>query len=156
MCVRATSWMFVPKLFEWAQGNSIHSFIPSINLKMAMSLTKFQLCLNHESPGIVKTGLIEFSNQVLKDHDVVGKFGCCGRAYSKITKDLVTQTSFSGPVRGILQSYIQSSPRLDELFVLWQLSGRDDDDSLCIAHTRCMAVLLFCTGSIPHLQKLIT
>jgi len=123
---------------------------------MAMSLTKFQLCLNHESPGIVKTGLIEFSNQVLKDHDLVGKFGCCGRAYSNITKELVTQTvSSTGPVKGILQSYIQSSPRLDELFVLWQLSGRDDDDSLCIAHTRCMTILLFCTGSIPHLQKLI-
>lgn len=120
-----------------------------------MSLTKFQLCLNHENPNIVKTGLIEFSNQVLKDHDVVNSFGCYGRSYSNETEDLVKQGCFSGPVKGILQSYIQSSPRLDELFVLWQLSGRDDDDSLCIAHTRCMTVLLFCTDSLPHLQKLI-
>lgn len=120
-----------------------------------MSLTKFQLCLNHENPNIVKTGLIEFSNQVLKDHDAIDSFGYNGRTYSNITQDLLHQVCVFTPVKGILQSYIQSSPRLDDLFILWQLSGRDDDDSLCIAHTRCISVLLFCTGSIPHLQKLI-
>jgi hypothetical protein len=45
---------------------------------------------------------------------------------------------------GLLSSYIKASPKLEELFVLWSLPGRDHDKKLCSAHMSCFSVIFHC------------
>jgi hypothetical protein len=54
-------------------------------------------------------------------------------------------------VLGLLDAYIRSSPDLEELFVLWDLPGRDSDKRLAAQHMRCLAAIVFCAHSNEQL-----
>ena len=121
-----------------------------------MSLTKFQLCLNHDNPSIVLAGLNDFANQVLREHGFRINECLCPVQSQSIesieSNELFTQQDLV-ETKGILLNYIHSSPKAEELFVLWSLPGRDSLIDLAIAHTHCLAVILHCSTNIPIYQK---
>lgn len=43
--------------------------------------------------------------------------------------------------------YVQKSPQVEELFVLWALPGRDEDRALSAAHMSCIAAIIHCSTS---------
>ena len=121
-----------------------------------MSLTKFQLCLNHENPSIVLAGLNDFANQVLREHNFRVNDCLAPLQYQSIesieSNELFNHKDLN-VTKGILLSYIHSSPKAEELFVLWSLPGRDSLIDLAIAHTHCLTVILHCSTNIPIYQK---
>ena len=108
-----------------------------------MNLVRFQLALNHDDPSIVVTGLKEFKDRILGDHDAFLSFGYNGRSF----RDGGILTKQPASICGLLKDYIQSSPQLEELFILWNLPGRNENTDLVITHTQCMAAVLHCASS---------
>lgn len=106
-----------------------------------MNVSRFQVCLNHDDPEIVKKGLDEFVTHILQDHDAILTFGYNGRP-PKL--DSTYWSTASPVINGTLSSYMRSSPRCDELFVLWSLPTRDLDKELCSSHMTCLAAILHC------------
>jgi hypothetical protein len=113
-----------------------------------MNLGRFLLSVNHEDPAVVIRGISEFRQQILIDHDALEVFGYNGRPCGDVlaVSDLLSPLYPPSAV-GVLSEYIQKSPQLEELFVLWSLPGRDDDRALCAAHMSCIAVVLHCARS---------
>jgi hypothetical protein len=111
-----------------------------------MNVNRFQLALNHEDPEIVIKGLEEFTNLVLSEHDAIKSFGYCGRSIYSETNLIIHPPSITTIV-GVLSSFIKSSPQCEELFVLWSISGRDEDRMLCSAHMNCLSAILFCAST---------
>jgi GTPase SAR1 family protein len=106
-----------------------------------ITVARFQVALNHEDPDIVSKGLLEFEKKVLEDNDCVESFGYNGRnANSNISN--AVDPHFPVQITGVLSTFINSSPRLEELFVLWNLPGRDEYKLLSTNHTRCIAIIL--------------
>ena len=130
--------------------------VSSLNIAITMSLTKFQLCLNHENPSIVLAGLNDFANQVFREHNFrVNE--CLAPLQSQSIESIESNELYSNKnlveTKGILLSYMYSSPKAEELFVLWSLPGRDSLTDLAIAHTHCLTVILHCSTNIPIYQK---
>lgn len=113
------------------------------------SVRAFQIAINHEEPDIVTAGLKEFSNAILEQHKAIEVFGYLGRSafldqmgYSDTVS--IIDPCFPPVAMGLLKAYIESSPDLEELFVLWDLPGRDEDKKLSTMHMRCFAAILHC------------
>jgi hypothetical protein len=121
-----------------------------------MNIAKFQFCVNHVDPSIVKQGLTGFADQVLRDHGKAGEYGYCGRSESYDVEDILYESrgkhyfadesgsSSSNRVVGLLATYLTSSPKVEELFVLWSIGERSIDKELCAAHMHAFAVILHC------------
>lgn len=110
-----------------------------------MNIARFQVSLNHDDPDVVRGGLDGFREQILIDHDVIDAFGYYGRSNTGI-EEFISQPVVPH-VRGALAAYIRSSPRAEELFVLWLLPERDRDKDLCASHMHCISAILFCSCS---------
>ena len=111
-----------------------------------MNVPKFQFCLNHDDPSIVKVGLSGFLSQILSDHNAVSSFGYNGRAESFAPDEVIFVPSVQ-QVTGLLSAYLTSSPKAEEFFVLWSLQERDGDKELCTTHTQCAAAIIHCAIS---------
>ena len=105
-----------------------------------MNLSKFQLSLNHEDPAVVIRGLEEFQEHMIEERYTEGdSFGYHGRQqflpnYHSIESIEELYLSFSSflhpnikplPEISLLSQYLQASPLIDDLFVLWNLPDRD-------------------------------
>jgi hypothetical protein len=110
---------------------------------IAMNLARFQLALNHDDPSIVVTGLKEFKDRIIRDHDVLLSYGYNGRSFTE-PGILIKQPQH---ITGLLKDYIHSSPQLEELFILWKLPGREENTDLLIAHNQCWSAILHCAPS---------
>ena len=132
-----------------------------------MSLKKFQICLNHENPDIIRVGLDEFTDELLRDHSGYDSFRFCGYVPTsgeqkndqndshEAYDETALSTNYMGEMKGLLLQYIKSSPNLEELFILWNLTGYEYDSRLCYSHMKCLAAIIFCTQSTPTVQKLV-
>jgi hypothetical protein len=120
-----------------------------------MHLKKFQLCVNHENPKIVISGLSEFIQTVLADHNCIESFGNYGKPLSNDDPVLFDNVTPQLEMKGVLKLYLDSSPKLEELFVLWNLPERDRDTELCALHMKCLAVIIHCSSSAPKYQKYV-
>jgi hypothetical protein len=109
-----------------------------------MNLARFQLALNHEDPEIATKGLNEFREKILVDHNATVTFGYNGRP-ARASYDFFSE--HPNEVVGLLKDYIQSSPQVEELFILLQLPGRTENVSLVVAHTACISAILHCGKS---------
>ena len=111
-----------------------------------MSVKRLHFALNNDDPDIVCKGLVEFESRILQEHESLVDFGYNGRsAYCSVK--YIVYPRFPSDTQGVLASYIQSSPHLEELFVLWDLPGRDEDRVLSAHHTRCLASIIHCAHS---------
>lgn len=110
-----------------------------------MSIGRFQLSLNHDDPKVVLLGLTDFRQQVLQEHNALNSIGYNGRSCElEHSIENVLHPSTRDTVHGILLEYITKSPQIEELFVLWNLPGRDEDKPLSSAHMACIAAILHC------------
>lgn len=119
-----------------------------------MNVARFQIALNHDDPDVVAKGLDDFRTQILHEHKAVELFGYNGRCVTS-TIDRVIRPDLSFPIIGLLSSFLQSSPQLEELFILWGLPGRDGDKQLCASHMSCIAAILHCTFSDQRVSNII-
>jgi hypothetical protein len=110
-----------------------------------LNVPRFQLALNSDDPDIVKLGLKQFLQQILQEQSAEDRFGV----------DCIVQTlpsNFQGilypkneiPITGLLRSYLDASPQIEEFFVLWDLPNRLLDPELCGLHMQCLSALLHC------------
>lgn len=135
------------------------------------SLHRFVLSLSHNDPEVVRQGLMDFVEQVMVEHHHSCSFGYYGRQLVRRTagdddmqlqsssnddsvQSLLAYSSFIHPnppskLVGILHEYLERSPQVEELFVLWSLPGRDINKPLCAAHMKCMALIIHCLGGRP-------
>jgi len=115
-----------------------------------MNVSRFQIALNHEDPLVIIAGLNSFSNQILNEHDAVYAFGYNGRSINSLLLSSASNilhpyySKYNEMPIGLLLSYLQSSPQIEELFVLWNLNGYDINKDLCSSHMICLASILFC------------
>jgi hypothetical protein len=109
-----------------------------------MNVARFNFCLSHEDPEIVKKGLVLFTQQILHENDAIRSFGYNGRGVA----------SFSGSnesnvhpqrVRGLLAAYLENSPKLEEFFVLWDLPDYGTDKDVSSVHMQALAAVLHCS-----------
>ena len=111
----------------------------------ATSVTRLQLALNSEDHDVVISELQALKSSLLNEHHALGAYGYHGRCVAPLTPehplDLV----------GILDVYLQRSPRLEELFSLWHLADRQENRALLAALADVVAVVLFCATSRPSL-----
>jgi hypothetical protein len=109
-----------------------------------MKLGRFQLALNHDDPNFVIQGLNEFTEKILFEHNAIESFGYYGRS-------LLPYQTLDGncplEIKGLLRDYISSSPQIEELHILWKISGRSENPDLILAHTHCFAAILHCAKS---------
>jgi hypothetical protein len=126
----------------------------------AMNIAKFQFCINHVDPAIVKAGLEGFAHQVLQDHHALAEFGYCGRSESYDpeeilygSRDKYTQAKYQ--VRGLLATYLAASPKCEELFVLWSIPERNIDKQLCAAHMHCFASIFHCARRDSTMRSIL-
>ena len=99
--------------------------------------------LNHEDPSVVQLGLREFIAQITLDHDISSSFGYCGRGISSDPTKLLHPPTCDH-ITGVLKDYLVASPRIEELFVLWNLPGSADDRQLLACIMLCIATILHC------------
>lgn len=118
-----------------------------------LTVPRFQLALNHENPDIVIKGLEAFVERVVSEHGAGATFGYHGHNGGSVEKQLYPD--HPAAVVGLLGQYLQSSPQVEELFVLWNLPGRDENKALCAVQSECIAVILHCTHQYPDLGKSI-
>ena len=113
-----------------------------------MSTARFLLSLNHDDPKVVMLGLNEFKQQVIKEHNAVVSIGYNGRScvQGQDTEHMLHPNP-NKSLTGVLSEYIGKSPQIEELFVLWNLPGRDEDRALSSAHVACLASILHCAKS---------
>jgi hypothetical protein len=111
-----------------------------------MNVSKFQLILNHEDPNVVSDGLKEFRDQILIENEAIITFGYCGQIATTKADDLF-QNKEHKVIVGLLKAYLNASPQLEELFVLWSLPGHDEDSNLSAEHMSCIAAILHCAVS---------
>lgn len=116
------------------------------------TLTKIQVALNHEDPAILIRGLDFFKNVILEEHDAIKSFGYKGRGEVNNVHSLI-YPDHPREIVGILLQFRQSSPQLEELFVIWHLPGRDDNRALCASHMDCVAAILHCSHADQDLCK---
>lgn len=115
-----------------------------------MNVSRFQIALNHEDPNVIISGLKSFSDQILKEHDAIYAFGYNGRSVNSLLLSSATNilhpyySKYDEMPIGLLLSYLQSSPQIEELFVLWNLPGYSINKDLCCNHMICVASILFC------------
>jgi hypothetical protein len=132
---------------ELQSADTTFELIPTLR---TMNLGRFLLAVNHEDPEVVIRGLAEFRKQVLDDHGAHAEFGYNGR---KCGRDASIEDVLSPELRssalGLLAEYVQKSPQLEELFVLWSVPSRDEHKPLCASHMATIAVIL-------HFAKLNT
>lgn len=119
-----------------------------------MNVARFQIALNHESPGIVILGLDEFRKQILIDHNCTNSYGYYGRSYCNNNEELL-EVKTPQKIVGVLENYIKSSPLAEELFVLWKLPGRDNNRQLSACHTACISAIIHCSTSNTAFVQLI-
>lgn len=119
-----------------------------------MNVGRFQIALNHEDPEVVTKGLEDFRIQILHEHHAVELFGYNGRSADVNTEKLL-RPHLKFPIVGLLASFIQSSPQVEELFIIWGLPGREGDKKLCAAHMSCIAAILHCTHADERLSNSI-
>jgi hypothetical protein len=115
------------------------------------TVARFQLALNHENPEIVIQGIGAFKDRVLAEHGATLTFGYNGRGIGSHEAALCPVHP-KGPV-GLLRQYIDSSPNLEEIFVLWHLPGRDDNRALSAVQSQCIAVILHCSHEQREFQR---
>jgi hypothetical protein len=118
-----------------------------------LTVPRFQLALNHENPDIVIKGLEAFVERVVVEHGAGASFGYHGRNEGPVEKQIYPE--HPSAVVGLLGQYLHSSPQIEELFVLWNLPGRDENKALCAVQSECIAVILHCTHQYPDLGKAI-
>lgn len=114
-----------------------------------LTVKGFQLALNSDSSENVANALEEFERAILMQHAVVENYGYIGRsslaALAGLTSiEMLMDPQYPIAIVGILDEYIRSSPDLEELFILWDLPGRDGDKKLSAMHMRCLAAIIFC------------
>jgi hypothetical protein len=114
-----------------------------------MNLVKFQLCLNHDDPDIVQQGLDAFRDVILKQHSLVLTFGTYGWSQTTSTVELLEAESDGHQLAldSLLISYLRASPKLEELFILWNLPNRKLLANLCLSHNLCIAAIILCLYS---------
>lgn len=117
------------------------------------TLTKIQVALNHEDPNIVLKGLEFFRATILNEHSAVQSFGYRGRGLAGKVSDLLFPPHPDRCV-GTLQLFLQASPQLEELFIIWHLPGRDENRLLCAAHMDCIAAILHCSHEYHDLCRI--
>ena len=103
-----------------------------------MNVQRFTFALQHEDPLVVASGLRTFSSLCLSEHESEQSFGYNGRGV------VGSGVGGRGRVKGLLAAYLRSSPRLEELFVLWGLPELDADRALAQALMQCLAVIFHC------------
>jgi hypothetical protein len=104
-----------------------------------MNISRLQVVLNHNDPDIVLNGINEFTKQILLENNSIESFGYNGRS---CTTHFTLSSQNAVEVKGLLESYIKSSPQLEELFILWDMSGRESNKPLIVAHLTCIAAIL--------------
>ena len=115
-----------------------------------MNVSRFQIALNHEDPNVIISGLKSFSHQILKEHEALYAFGYNGRTINSLIFSSASNILYPYYNKvnempcGLLLSYLQSSPQIEELFILWNLPGYDVNKELCSSHMNCIASILFC------------
>jgi hypothetical protein len=113
-----------------------------------MNIAKFQFILNHDDPDVVQKGLDEFQKKILVDNQLNESFGYYGFSTCK------TRNSRKA-ITGLLETYLQNSPQIEELFVLWNLPGRDENRTLSTSHILCISTILHCASSNEYFCNLV-
>lgn len=107
-------------------------------------IKRFQFCLNADDVEIVKLGLVGFADEVARStdfhHTLLGL--CRDKSYaalSDITEHVAEISSCP-----LVELYINSSPRMEELFSVWSLlSGRRELEAALASHLmRCFVSIL--------------
>lgn len=107
---------------------------------------RFRIALNHENPDVVSRGLREFSDAILRENCIDSCFGVIPVIEELDMKSLLNPP-FPNEITGTIKEYIEASPNVEELFVLWNIPSRDDDKHLCAAHMRCLCSIVRCLRS---------
>jgi hypothetical protein len=115
-----------------------------------MNLSRLQVVLNHDDPNLVSVGLSELSKQILLENNCIEDFGYMGRSlqYSSING------SSNPEVKGLLSTYIKSSPQIEEFFLLWDMPGIETNKQFCLSHISCLSAILFCTRGSTFAEKI--
>jgi hypothetical protein len=114
-----------------------------------MNAIRYQFALNSENSEVVKQGLQELYEIVVKENDVpsqlllhhskdISQFQSVSPKHIVHWLNLLTEDY---PV-GLLDEYLQGSPQLEEFFTLWNLPARSSDKALCDLHMRCVAAII--------------
>ncbi len=130
-----------------------------------MNVARLNFCLSHEDPNIIRKGLNAFTEQILEEHDAGNHFGYNGRGMSLFkesnmiaTDNANTDIVMPEKVVGILETYIRSSPKLEQFFIVWELTQvHSEDRDLSTALIQCIAVIIHCTSrSKPSFCTVLT
>jgi len=119
-----------------------------------MSLTRILFALNHEQSKIVAVGLKEFKTAILEENGTTLSFGYLGRNHHLLLGDQIAPNQ-DEILTGALHAYLNSSPKCEELFTIFEISQRDLDSNLCIEHITCFSALLhtlMCRGSSSDVE----
>lgn len=103
-----------------------------------MNATRLIFSLQHEDPDIILTGLQLFIEKVLSENGE-SSFGYNGHTD---TTFIETRNNDSDSVKGLLADYIKSSPRLEELFVVWKTYVLASDSAFTTVLMQAFAVIL--------------
>ena len=114
-----------------------------------ITVSAFQFGLNSDEPEIVSSALQDFTRTILQEHHQSENFGYLGRSSFEASNGYAESHSLINTLHpehttGVLKAYLNSSPDLEELFVLWNLPNRDKDRLLCSQHMKCFASILHC------------
>lgn len=93
-------------------------------INIMASVARFQLALNADDASLIYNELELFKNAMLQEHLAEKGFGYHGRTFAPLSDQHPPQ------IVGVLLEYSISSPQMEELFLLWNVSGRDENRSL--------------------------
>ena len=105
------------------------------------TIARLQLALNSEDQGLVTSELQTMRSTMLAEHDAIEAYGYHGRCTFPLCPTHPTA------VVGVLSAYLQRSPKLEELFSVWDIASRHENRSLLVAIADTIAVILFCAAS---------
>ncbi len=110
-----------------------------------MNVKRFQFILSQEDPLVVSEGLDTFRQQILLEHDAILSFGYNGRSIYVDTEKALYPSRIAD-IKGLLFTFIQSSPFCEEVFVLWRLIvDRNELRDLCASLMQCISAILYCS-----------
>ena len=117
---------------------------------MTTSIARLQLALNSEDQRLVTSELQTLRSTILEEHDAVDAYGYHGRCAVPLCP------AHPKEVVGILKAYLQRSPKLEELFSVWDIANKHENRVLLAAIAETIAVILFCAASNPAVCAPIT
>ena len=105
------------------------------------SIARLQLALNSEDQGLVTSELRSLRSTILEEHEAVEAYGYHGRCVSPLCPNLPKE------IVGVLSAYLQRSPKLEDVFSVWDIANRHENRMLLSTIADTIAVILFCAAS---------